>query len=168
MKKKKNVSYKNNYKFINSANINNATYIDYLNRFRKLCLSMFEWVNLPSTMSSKFLERTLYEDGTCALLYDESMGGFINTRCSPSSMMNIYEEATHYNCYSIGYNTIRSLYTGELINLPKESECIIVDNDCDKMPTMGSMELFAYRLYEAEQTALVNVIAQKTPVILVR
>ena len=30
----------------------------------------------------------------------------------------------------------------------------------------GTMELFAYRLYEAEQTALINIKAQKTPILL--
>lgn len=31
---------------------------------------------------------------------------------------------------------------------------------------VGTMELFAYRLYEAEQTALINIKAQKTPILL--
>ena len=43
-------------------------------------------------------------------------------------------------------------------------ECILVQNNWERTPTCGSMELFAYRLYEAEQTAFVNISAQKTPV----
>ena len=39
MGKRKN---KNNYKFTDSLEINDATYMDYLNRFRRIALSMFE------------------------------------------------------------------------------------------------------------------------------
>ena len=36
-----------NYKFEDSRAINDATFVDFLNRFRRIALSMFEWVNLP-------------------------------------------------------------------------------------------------------------------------
>ena len=39
-------------------------------------------------------------------------------------------------------------------------------NNWDRLPTLPTMELFAYRLYEAEQSAFVNIKAQKTPVLL--
>ena len=42
----------------------------------------------------------------------------------------------------------------------------MVQNNWDRVPTAGTLELFAYRLYEAEQTAMVNIKAQKTPILL--
>ena len=45
-------------------------------------------------------------------------------------------------------------------------DCILVQNNWERTPTAGTMELFAYRLYEAEQTAFTNIKAQKTPIIL--
>ena len=41
-----------NYKFEDSLIVNDATYIDYLNRFKRIALSMFEWVNLPKSMDA--------------------------------------------------------------------------------------------------------------------
>ena len=43
-------------RFLDSALMNTETYYDYLDRFKKICLSMFEWVNLPESMNSRFLE----------------------------------------------------------------------------------------------------------------
>ena len=57
--KKKN----NNYKFTDSAIINDQTYFDYLDRFKRLALSIFEWVNLPKSMNARWLERCLYYNG---------------------------------------------------------------------------------------------------------
>lgn len=71
----------NNVNFIASAILNDATFLDYMHRLEKVCLSIFEWVNLPSSMDSRFLELSLFEFGTASLLYDKKYG-FINTKCS--------------------------------------------------------------------------------------
>lgn len=164
MSKKRKTNYKNNYKYIDSSVLNNATYLDYLDRFRKICLSMFEWVNLPPSMNQQFLELCLYEDGQACFLQDENMG-LINTKCVSSGMLNIYNLPVAFNCYSLNYNTTRKLYTG-IIN-EKDDTCILVQNNYDRTPTMGSMELFAYRLYEAERTCDVNIKSQKYPVMVI-
>ena len=39
--------------------MNNQTYIDYLERLKKICLSMFDGQNLPDSMNSRFLEMCL-------------------------------------------------------------------------------------------------------------
>lgn len=71
----------NTRRFTDSAIMNDLTFIDYLNRFKKICLSMFEWVNLPKSMDARYLERCLYYNGSAALLKDKNYG-FINTNCS--------------------------------------------------------------------------------------
>lgn len=161
---------KNNYQFIDSALMNEASYIDYLERFRKLALSIFEWVNLPSSMDSHFLELSLYEDGQATLLKDKKYG-FINTKCTSSGDINIYGLPTKLNCYSYDYNTMRSLYTGlpkiqsrEMLEYMENNECILVKNNWDRTPTMGSMELFAYRLAECDRSCDVNIKGQKFPI----
>lgn len=164
--------YKNNYQFIDNLLINDYTFIDYLERFKKVALSIFEWVNLPKSMNSMYLERCLYYDGIATLLKDENYG-FINTRCSSAGQVNIYGLPTKFNCYSYSYESIRTLYTGLLTSVSDErrkyledKQCILVQNNWDRMPTAGSMELFAMRLYEAERTIDTNIKAQKTPVLL--
>ncbi len=166
----KKVKFRQNYKFVDSALVNDLTYIDYLNRFKKVALSVFEWVNLPKSMNAQWLEKCLYYNGMATLLKDKNYG-FINTNCSTNCKLNIYGLPTNLNCYSFEYQTSRKLYTGLMNGLSeaqKEAreyyECILVQNNWDRTPTAGSMELFALRLYEAERTADVNIKAQKTPV----
>ena len=164
---------RNNYKFNDSLQINNATYIDYLNRFRRIALSMFEWVNLPHSMNARYLEMCLFYNGKAALLKDKKYG-FINTKCAGTGYVNIYGLPTKLNCYSYSFNNERELYTGlNPINTEEErikkefEECILVQNNWESLPTVSSMELFAYRLYEASRVCDTNIIAQKTPVLLI-
>ena len=48
--------------------VNNATYVDYLERFKKIAMSIFEWENLPASMDARYLEKCLYYTGCAALL----------------------------------------------------------------------------------------------------
>ena len=164
---------KENYKFEDSLYINDRTYFDYLNRFRRIALSIFEWVNLPKTMSARYLEECLFYNGQAALLYDEKYG-FINTKCAGSGYVNIYGLPDKFNCFSYGYNSMRPLYMGlnpmlsdEEKEEQKKKECIVVMNNWDRTPTVGSMELFAWRLYLAQRTCDVNISAQRFPVMIV-
>lgn len=170
---RKKAHFNNNYKFTDNLILNDSTFYDYLDRFKKLALSIFEWVNLPKSMNARYLEQTLYYDGMATLLKDKNYG-FINTRCSSSGNINIYGLPTRLNCYSYDYNTMRSLYTGlptiqseAMLNYMENNECILVGNNWDMTPTCSSMELFALRLTEAERTCDVNIKAQKTPVMIV-
>lgn len=164
---------KDNYKFIDSAILNDATYLDYLERFKRVALSMFEWVNLPKSMNARWLERCLFYKGQAALLKHKDYG-FINTNCASAGKINIYGLPTYLNCYSFEFQENRKLYTGLnplLTDEEKEEqqneECILVLNNWDGVPTISTMQLFALRLYEAERTCDVNIKAQKTPVLLV-
>ena len=144
--------------------LNNQSYIDYLERMKKICLSMFEWQNLPTSMNARFLELCLYYNGQAALLYDDDYG-YINTMCADGGYINIYGLPTELNCYSYRFNQRRSLYmtdTGE----EKGKECILVMNNYQRVPTASTINLFAYRLAEAQRTADVNIKAQRTPLLI--
>lgn len=144
--------------------MNNRTYNDYLDRMRKICLSMFEWVNLPESMNARFLEQCLYYQGQAALLYDKDYG-FLNTMASDGGYINIYGLPTEIMCYSYRFNQRRGLYTSET-GEEKDKECILVLNNYDRVPTSYTISLFAYRLAEAQRTADVNIKAQRTPILI--
>lgn len=144
--------------------MNNETYIDYLERMKKICLSMFEWVNLPDTMNARFLEMCLFYNGQAALLYDDEYG-YLNTMAADGGYINIYGLPTEIQCYSYRFNQRRGLYlhdTGE----EKGKECILVMNNYERIPTTATVSLFAYRLAEAERTADVNIKSQRTPILI--
>lgn len=162
----------NNREFIDTAWVNDATYWDYLDRLKKVAMSMFEWVNLPESMNARYIEKCLYYNGSAAFLYDETLG-YINTNCSTSGQINIYGIPTALNCYSYGYQETRKVYTGlrydpegNPVN-EKEKDCILVMNNWDRTPTCSTLELFALRLYEAERACDVNIKASKTPVMVI-
>lgn len=145
--------------------LNNETFFDYLERLFRIATSIFEWVNLPTSMDGDYLEEVLYFYGMGAILKDKDLG-YINTKCSSAGDLNIYGLPTRVTCYSFQYNKIMNVYTGLTNNNNEENECILVMNNRRRIPTYSSMQLFAYRLYHAEQTAFINVNAQKTPVLL--
>lgn len=138
--------------------LNDRTYIDYLNRLKKIATSIFVWNNLPDSMDARYIEYCLYALGQCALLHTEEYG-YINTKATINGNINLYGLPTALNCYSYGevqYN--RNVYNGVTDpNKDINTECILVMNTWDRVPTVTSMELFAYRLYQAERTCDTNV-----------
>lgn len=152
-----------NSEFNDAILLDNETYYDYLERMKKIALSMFEWVNLPESMNSRYLEMCLYYKGQAAFLWDENYN-FINTQAVDAGYINIYGLPTKINCFSFSYNTERELYISGS-NLPAEEECILVMNNYQRVPTCSTIELYAKRLAEAQRTADVNINAQKTPVL---
>lgn len=150
--------------FRDAVLLNNETYFDYLNRMKKICLSMYEWINLPDTMNARYLEMCLYYNGQASLLYDEDYG-FINTQAVDAGYINIYGLPTKINCFSYRYNKERELYIPGS-NLPAEEECIIVMNNYERIPTGSTISLFAKRLAEAQRIADTNINAQGTPILI--
>ena len=146
--------------------LNNQTYVDYLERLKKIALSIYEWVNLPDTMNSRYLEMCLYYKGQGALLYDNNYG-FVNTQACDSGYINIYGLPTMINCFSYSYNQMRNTYVaGSDENDEKDKECILVLNNYQRVPTATTLELFAYRLAELQRTLDTNVKAQRTPILI--
>ena len=166
MKKKFNKNKPNNIGFLDSMLANDLTYFDYLERFKKIALSMFEWENLPESMNQRYIEECLYYKGQAALLKDDKYG-FINTQCCSNGQINIYGLPTALNCFSFGYSKDKKLYTGLNDENSQKDSCILVMNNWECVNTCSTLELFAYRLYEAERTCDVNIKAQKTPVLVV-
>ena len=144
--------------------LNNQTEIDYLERMKKIALSMFEWENLPDTMSARYLEMCLFYRGQAGLLYDENFG-FINTQVADSGYINIYGLPTKLNCYSYRYNDMRDLYVPNTTD-DKTKEVILVMNNFERIPTSSTITLFAYRLAEAQRTADLSMASQRFPVLI--
>ena len=161
---------KNNYKFEDSLIINDATLVDYLERLKRIALSMFEWVNLPNSMNEEFLEKCLYYTGQAALLKTKKYG-FINTKSCNSGYLNIYNNPTQLNCFSYNFQEQRKLYSGlnPMEDKEKQQEecCILVKNNYNKLPTSSALELFSWRLYLAQRSCDVNISGQRFPLMIV-
>lgn len=167
MKRNKISKSRNNIDFIDSDLMNSETYFNYLDRFKKVALSIFEWVNLPKSMNARFLELSLYYDGIATLFKDEEYG-FINTRCTNNGYINIYGLPNKLHCYSYDLHRDKILYTGlrEDIENLQATNAILVENNWDNVPTEPTLALFAQRLALAERASDTNIEAMRTPVMI--
>ena len=148
--------------------INDDTYYDYLERLKKIAISMFEWVNLPESCDPRYLELCLYYLGQAALLKNDE-GIFINTKACSAGKINLYELPTQINCYSVEFSVIKKMYDGfkfnEINQIDPKDYCVYVLNNQNRMATAPTLELFAYRLYLAQRTADTNISVNKLPFI---
>lgn len=151
--------------FEDTLYLNDETYFDYLERLKSVAMSMFEWVNLPDSMDSRYLEQCLYYLGKASLLYDKDYG-FINTRCNSNGYVNIYGLPTRLHCYSFSYSSDRKTYMGYNEKSRPEYEAILVLNTFERIPTAIGLELYALRLAEAQRTCDINIKAQRTPILI--
>lgn len=137
--------------------VNNATYIDYLDRLKLIATSLFTWDGLDDVAgvgASRFLEIALYENGRGVFFKDDELG-YLALRVNPNDKFNVYMLPTKVICYSFEYNKEKDI----------DDVVYIMNNNLQK-PTFETLKLFAYRLYETERTIDVNLIAQKTPVLI--
>lgn len=153
-------------KFKDYMYINDDTYIDYLERLKKIAISLFEWSGLPDSMDARFLEFCLYYTGQAALLKNDD-GIFINTKACTAGDINIYELPTSINCYSVGFNKTKKVYDGFVPENGNEEEYAVhVLNNLNRTATAYTIELFAYRLYLAQRTADTNISVNRMPFII--
>lgn len=140
-----------------AMNINNLTYIDYLNRLKLIATSLFTWKNLDDNAgfgASRFLEQILYENGRACFVKDKEKG-YLALKVNPSDKLNVYNLPEKVLAWSLGYN--KEYLFDDII--------YIMNNELE-IPTSNTINLFAYRLYETERTIDTNLIAQKTPVLI--
>lgn len=138
-----------------SEQLSNLTYTDYYNRLQLLARVRYEWEGLPDNIQERWIEKYLYYYGNCVFFKDENMGLMV-AKVQESGRLNNYDE----NIKVIPFGTN---YRGKPLKVDKE--CIIIRNNDDCIPTMQSVQLFAFRLANATRTADVNIHAQKTPTI---
>lgn len=137
--------------------VNHTTYVDIYNRLRLLAKTMFEWKGFPDKVNTRFIEETLYEYGMC-VYYDDPTFGKMIARCTTANVMNIYNEPTEVTTYSSDPNYVpRTLKIG--------TDCVLIRNNVEMIPTDYTIQQFAYRLYETQRSIDTNIALQKFPLI---
>lgn len=159
-----------NTAYSDAVRLNIDTFNDYLDRFRRIALSIFVWENLPDTMNARYLEQCLFETGKAALLWykdGEKELGFINTKVNSNGGLNLYGLPARLNCWSYGnIRTTRRIYLGMGDPGKIDEHCIYVMNNWEGIPTLPTLELYAYRMTVAQRTADINILRQRMPYVL--
>ena len=146
---------KRDREFWESADLNNASYIQYYDRLTELSFSMFEWRNLPDTVDPRFLELTLFANGMAVFFKDE-VEDYLALQCAISGPLNVYRIPIRRRAYAVnGYN--REL---------DDKNSIIIYNNMLHKNSMLDVRMFARELYNLDRAISVNANAQKTPILI--
>lgn len=136
--------------------LNDATFFDYYYRLKELAINQFEWVNLPPTCDARFLELILFEFGYCLFFQNDLNKAFLTLQCTLEGPLNMYRIPIKRRAYSI------TEFTQEC----SDENSVIIWNNYLRQPTALTIQLFAQRLTEIERAININIIGQKTPVLL--
>lgn len=137
--------------------MNNATFVDYMNKLKMVATSLFTWENLDKLCgfgASRFMELSLYEFGKASVITDPELGNLV-THVNTAGKINTYDLPTHVECSSVTYNKQYDL-----------QDVIYVQNNILETPTQFAMQLVAMRLYEIQRAIDTNVKAMKTPILI--
>lgn len=132
---------------------NDLTFIKYFTQFFNLSLNIFKWEN-TGEIESRFIERTLIENGYCFVYSDPDYG----LVCMPCTLvgLNIYNEPTQIQ--------ITSPLISKTLNA---SDGVLIYNNYTKTGLMPIIINYVDRLTEIETTINTNIYLQKTPYIIV-
>lgn len=140
-----------------SMMVNNRTYTNYLDRLKLVATSLFTWENLDKIAgfgASSFLEQTLYDMGRACFVKDPELG-FMALRVNPSDTLNVYGLPTKVMANSFGYNKEYDF-----------DDIVYIKNNEIEHPTIETIELFCYRLYDTQRCIDTNINAQRTPILI--
>lgn len=139
-----------------SAELNNRTYQDYLQRLTEIAINIYEWHNLPETIDERFLELTLVSNGASVFFKDDSVEEYLALQTMYGGNLDVYRVPNDRRAYAVnGYNK-------QLDN----KNSVLIFNNYLRRPSLETIDLFARRLTEIERTVDTNVKGQKTPLLL--
>lgn len=142
--------------FDESAQLNNRTYLQYIEHLTELSISMFEYKNLPDTIDWRFLEMTLFEKGQALWFKDEVMGDLV-TMFASNGPFDFYRVPINRHAYAVnGYQ-----------NDLTDKNSVIIYNNMIRTNSILDVKMYARRLYNIDRAIDINVNAQKTPVLIV-
>ena len=121
--------------------------------FSCLAMNRFKWKNLPNEISSRKIEKYLYEYGQ-VLFFDDSSYGLLCLPCSPSSGFNVYGSPLAFHVHGIGYDK----------DVKREDGIRIKSND-NCFPMKHHMLYYATKIAKCDKAIDVNVTQQKFPYI---
>lgn len=153
--------------FGKSAKGNTRKYGFYRERLMELSISMFDWKNLPDSVDPRFLEMVLFTNGSVVFFRDDDLkatglneemteeGTYLALPTVMNGQWDVYNVPRYRRAYaSNGYNKALD-----------NSNSVIIYNNMIRTNSVDTCEDYAMKLYDLDQTIMVNARAQKTPVL---
>lgn len=127
----------------------------YFNRLMEIAVTLWDWENLPGTVSQRFLEITLFEKGY-ALYFNDDVLGNLALPCTLNGNRDVYNIPIRRRAYANnGYHAYRS-----------NRDSVIIFNNYLHTNEINQIRWFAKRLYQLDSIIDINANAQKTPILI--
>ena len=146
------MSRKKDYQFWDSLGMNNTLYRYYFYTLTQLAISMFEWQGLPDSVDPRYLELTLFMNGSAVFFKDEELG-YLALQTAISGPLSVYRIPTKRRAFSVNG------YQKDLT----ENDSVIIFNNMLHLNTVKDVEIFARKLYDIDSAITINAKMQKTP-----
>lgn len=130
-------------------------YNHYRRQLYELALTTFEWENLPDSVSPRWLEKNLIDNGSVLLANNDTLG-LVALQVTASGKLDETFTPTQYNVVA------PNLTTSPMYDV---TNSVLVYNNYMRNGSIPSIELFAQDLAEIKATIHVNIQAQKTPMV---
>lgn len=132
-----------------------SSFQKYRDNLMQLGMAMFDWQDLPETCNERYIEKTEYFRGATIFFKDDDLGYL----CLPvifNGPFDVMDEPDSRVAYS------RSGYRKQL----KKDNSVIIWNNYLRKPSCLTVNHYARRLADLENSIDVNCKAQKTPVLI--
>ena len=152
------MSRNKNRQFISTLNENMRTYRLYLDQILEIAIARYKWNGLPNTIDERFLELTLCGKNGAVLFFKDENIGHLALPCTMSGRFNVYNIPIQRRAYAVnGYQATRD----------DTNSVIIYSNQLHNgMSVYNRLIQYAKDLYLIDSIIMVNVNAQKTPLML--
>lgn len=140
-----------------SAEMNMATYFDYLHRMKSIGINRIEYEWLPETVNPRFVELGLWEQGAMIWFYDKALESHLCLPFTGGSTKTFTGEPREREAYA---------YDGIYRKQLNDKNSVIIYNNYSHRPDYPTINLFAMRMADVKRTQDVNIKNQKTPKII--
>lgn len=138
-------------------------YDHYYKTFVELAVNRFRWKNLPASVDPRYLEFGLLRSGLVVFFYDPVRG--YTALEGAGYDIDIYGNPKSYQC--VTPTTFQARVDSDMYNINVEQDGVPVWNNFMRCGDMGDVVMFAGLIADVMQSALVNIHAQKHPVVVV-
>lgn len=136
--------------------LNDMTYTNHFYNLSLLARSRFKWNNLPNGINEKWIEKYLFEEGSCIFFKDKTLG-FMVTRYGYDGGLNYYNEPTGVRAYATDY--VPTFWENNV-------NCIIIGNNDDYIPTRPKTTMYSAKLTNIDRAIDTNINLQKIPYVI--
>lgn len=152
------MSKNKNAPFISSMYENKRTYRLYLDQILEIAIARYKWNGLPDTVDERFLELTLCGRNGASLFFLDDDIGHLALPCTLGGRWNVYNIPIDRRAYATnGYQATRD---------DTNSVIIYANQLHNGMSIYNRLNQYAKDLYLIDSVIMINVNAQKTPLML--